>query len=94
MNVQSCPLVVWWEFKKPDVIVYIVDRCVFCASPVFHRAVVLPLETMLFSEFDRDCSFTTGSVKRRIMNLQTALLCRRSCVYVYFICIYRSRDAP
>lgn len=31
--------------------------------PVFHRAVVLPLETMLFSEFERDCSFITGSAK-------------------------------
>lgn len=33
----------------------------FRLIPVFHRAVVLPLETMLLSEFDRDCSFTTGS---------------------------------
>lgn len=29
--------------------------------PAFHRAVVLPLETMLLSEFCRDCSFITGS---------------------------------
>lgn len=31
------------------------------ALPAFHRAVVLPLETMLLSEFCRDCSFITGS---------------------------------
>lgn len=33
----------------------------FKLLPEFHRAVVLPLETMLLSEFDRDCSFITGS---------------------------------
>lgn len=37
----------------------------FKPLPVFHRAVVLPLETMLLSEFDKDCSFTTGSAGAR-----------------------------
>lgn len=35
----------------------------FPPIPAFHRAVVLPLETMLLSEFCRDCSFITGSVR-------------------------------
>lgn len=29
-------------------------------APAFHRVVVLPLDTMLLSEFDRDCSLITG----------------------------------
>lgn len=35
----------------------------YFSIPAFHRAVVLPLETMLLSEFCRDCSFITGSVR-------------------------------
>lgn len=37
---------------------------VVSSSRTFHRAVLLPLETMLLSELDRDCSFTTGSVEQ------------------------------